>query len=163
MTISFFAPGEPKGQPRPRAFAKQFGPGQWSARVYDPGTAEGWKSCIADAARKGHLPTKPLLGPIKLSLLFTMRRLSAHYRKSGEVKPGAPLYHTTKPDADNLYKGSCDALTMLGFWRDDRQIVEAEISKCYGDVPGCRITIVELATKSGSRECWPECSLLALK
>ena len=44
--------GEPKGQPRPRAFAKPIGGGKFSARVYDAGTAEGWKSQIAQAFRQ---------------------------------------------------------------------------------------------------------------
>lgn len=34
---SLFVAGEPKGQPRARAFAKVFGNGKASARMYDPG------------------------------------------------------------------------------------------------------------------------------
>jgi len=44
--IHFFVSGDPKAQPRIRAFAIN-----GHARVYDPGTAEGWKSLIAVAAR----------------------------------------------------------------------------------------------------------------
>lgn len=141
--ISFFAQGIPKGQPRPRAFARNIG-GQWTARVYDAGTAEGWKSCIADAARKGNIPIRPLTGPIKLSLLFTMPRLASHFKRTGEVKPGAPFWHVVRYDLDNLDKAVLDALTVLGFWKDDSQIAELESSKVYGDVPGCRIVIQEL-------------------
>ena len=55
-TISFSVDGEPKAQPRPKAFARNFG-NKWQARVYDPGTAEGWKSLIAIAV-KPHLPAQ---------------------------------------------------------------------------------------------------------
>lgn len=46
MTITFFIHGDPKPQPRPRAFARRMG-AKFVARVYDAGTAEGWKSQIA--------------------------------------------------------------------------------------------------------------------
>ncbi len=47
MAINFTAQviGEPKGQPRGRAVSIA-----GHARVYDPKTAEGWKSLIAAAA-----------------------------------------------------------------------------------------------------------------
>lgn len=48
--ITFFAQGLPKGQPRPRAFAMKIG-NKFQARVFDSGTAENWKSRIAEAAR----------------------------------------------------------------------------------------------------------------
>ena len=151
QVVSFFAAGNPKGQPRPRAFARD-----GHTRVYDPGTAEGWKGQIAEAARQGHLLLKPMEGPLKLSLLFTMPRTGTHYRSNGQVKDRAPLYHMVKPDCDNLAKAVMDALTILKFWRDDNQVAEMEILKLYGDVPGCRITIVELVAKAAVSVRQPE-------
>ena len=66
--ISFFVPGIPKGQPRPRAFAFH-----GKARVFDPGTAEGWKASVALAARD-ELPPAPLEGALSVSLRFYMPR-----------------------------------------------------------------------------------------
>lgn len=60
--IQFRVYGVPKGQPRPKAFARNFG-GKWQARVYDPGTAESFKSAIAAAAQNCR-PKVPLSGPI---------------------------------------------------------------------------------------------------
>jgi len=48
--ITFFVPGEPKGQPRPRAFARKMGD-KFVARVFDAATAEGWKGAIAAVAQ----------------------------------------------------------------------------------------------------------------
>lgn len=129
-TLSFFAEGLPKGQPRPRAFARKFGD-KWSARVYDAGTAEGWKSAVALAA-KPHLPSEPLTGALCLSVNFHMPRPKAHFRKNGDVKEGAPGYPIGKPDADNLVKAVLDCLTQLGVWRDDTQIVYMHVRKVYG-------------------------------
>jgi Holliday junction resolvase RusA-like endonuclease len=142
--ITFFVSGEPKGQPRPRAFARKFG-GVTHARVYDPGTAEGWKSQVAIAARP-HLPTAPLRGPLSVSLRFHFPRPKAHLRANGDLKDSAPNYHTSKPDCDNTAKAVLDALTHLGVWQDDKQVCELVVIKQYFTAPGCSITIQQLET-----------------
>lgn len=141
-TVEFFAPGLPKGQPRPRAFARN-----GRANVYDPGTAEGWKSDIAVAA-KPHLGEK-FEGALKVTLRFAMPRPKSHYRKDGTSRPGIPEFFTKKPDADNLAKAVLDALTQLGAWHDDAQVVVLQISKRYTPAnfvttSGCHIKIEEL-------------------
>ena len=130
--IEFFAEGIPKGQPRPRAFARKMG-GKFVARVYDDASAEGWKSCIAAA---------PIVGPVRLRLWFAMPRPQGHRRVSGEVKETAPLYHTSKPDCDNLQKAVMDAMTTLGFWWDDSQVCSVETHKVYAnDRPGVSVKV----------------------
>jgi Holliday junction resolvase RusA-like endonuclease len=136
--IEFFVPGIPKGQPRPRAFAFH-----GRARVYDPGTAEAWKSEIAVAARP-HIPAEPWQGPLYVNLTFHMPRPKSHFNKAG-MKPGAPLYFTSKPDADNLAKAVMDALTTLRFWGDDAQVVKLHVQKYYvGDAVGADVVIKEV-------------------
>lgn len=130
--ISFFAQGIPKGQPRPRAFAKRTKGGGFTARVFDAGTAEHWKSQIAIEARK-HKPATELLYAVVLSLAFHFPRPVSHYRgKAKALREDAPKWHTGKPDADNLAKAVMDALTQLGgFWRDDCQVSHLYVSKAY--------------------------------
>jgi len=140
--IEFYVQGIPKGQPRPKAFSRG-----GIAKVYDPGTAEGWKGLVALAA-KGLLPAEPLAGCVYLSLKFYMPRPRGHYRtgKNAQMlKPSAPGFCSTKPDADNLAKAVMDALTQLNAWRDDAQVVQLHASKLYdnGGGPGCKITIAE--------------------
>lgn len=140
--IQFFATGEPKGQPRPKAFARKFGD-KWMARVYDSGTAENWKSQIAVAAR-AHIPGSPLAGPLRLTLEFTFPRPKSHYRGgkySSELKHSAAEWHTGKPDMDNAAKAVMDCMTQLGFWHDDAQVASGFVSKRYGDRPGCHISV----------------------
>ena len=133
--ISFVAHGTPKGQPRPRAFSRG-----GHAAVYDPGTAEGWKGCVALAARP-HLPVLPFDCPLKVTISFTFARPKSHYRKSGELSPTAPIFHTAKPDADNAAKAVLDCLTEIGMWRDDSQIFDLCVWKGWGDVGRAHITI----------------------
>lgn len=45
------------------------------------------------------------------------------------------------PDLDNLAKAALDALTELGFWRDDAQICGLIVTKIYDDRVGATIRI----------------------
>lgn len=138
--ISFFVRGEPKGQPRPRAFARKMG-ASWVARVFDAGTAEEWKSQIAMEWRRSAPPMPKLPGPLGLTLIFSMPRPKGHYGAKG-LKWNAPTWHTSTPDADNLAKAVMDALTQLNIWGDDSQIVILTVGKKYcDDLSGCRIEI----------------------
>jgi Holliday junction resolvase RusA-like endonuclease len=144
MTISFSVAGDPKGQPRPRAFAMRGVGGKYSARVFDPGTAEAWKQQIAVAAMPMR-PPAPFTGPVALKIAFVFRRPKSHFRSNGELKPDAPRYSTAKPDADNCAKAVMDALTQLGaFWRDDAQVVELRVWKDYGKTGGALVEISEI-------------------
>jgi Holliday junction resolvase RusA-like endonuclease len=153
-TITFQVTGEPKAQPRPRAFAMKMGDGKYSARVFDAGTAEGWKSQIAIAA-KPHQPEQPLLGPVLVNATFVFARPNLHYRSNNPAKPlrdDAPHWHTKKPDRDNLDKALLDALTQLGgFWRDDTQVCAGEIRKVFGSSPGALVEIKALDAVVGNQ------------
>ena len=137
--IEFWVSGEPKGQPRPKAFSR----GGFT-RVYDPGTAEGWKGCVALAARQ-YLPKEPLACPVSLRLSFKMPRPKGHYRANGTLKDSAPRCFSKKPDADNLAKAVMDALTQLRVWLDDCQVVRLDVHKTYAiKTPGVSIEIQEV-------------------
>lgn len=135
---SFTVLGDPKPQPRPRAFAR----GK-HARVYDPATAEGWKSAVALAARE-HLPPEPLQGPVRLDAIFRFRRPKKHYianKPERGLRVDAPQYHTGLYDADNLIKAVMDTLTTIGMWADDGQVCECAITKIYSEQPGAEICL----------------------
>ena len=137
-SISFFAPGIPKGQPRPRAFVR----GKRAA-VYDPGTAEGWKGQIALAWRETGLD-RVIDGVFDVRLDFRFPRPKHHSNSKGILKPSAPDWHTGKPDADNCAKAVLDALTALNVWKDDAQVARLTINKRYESPSGCHITITTL-------------------
>lgn len=142
--IQFFAVGLPKGQPRPKAFHRK---GMAGARVYDPGTAEGWKSQVAIAARP-FIGQEPVTMPLRLVLVFWFPRPKGHFRSgkhANEKRDNAPTFHASKPDADNLAKAVMDALTVLRIWADDSQICDLSVRKRYADGQGgCSITIYEM-------------------
>lgn len=125
-----FISGEPKAQPRPRAFARN-----GRASVYDPGTAEGWKGLIVTELREhaGRLESLP----VEVRMDFYFPRPKSHYgtgRNADVLKNSAPKSHIKKPDVDNLAKAVMDALSEksgIGLWKDDTQVVKLIISKGY--------------------------------
>lgn len=134
-TVSFWVDGTPKAQPRPRAFARG-----GRARVYDPGTAEGWKGLVALAARR-YRPEDPIVEPVRLRLDFVMPRTKALQAKR---HPDGPMPHTKKPDVDNCTKAVMDCLTDIGMWRDDSLVYEVVATKNYAERdgrPGVRVRI----------------------
>ncbi len=143
--IQFWVSGEPKGQPRPRAF---FNKHTGRASVFDAGTAESWKGAVAIEASK-HRPAEPIAGPVRLRINFAMPRPKSHYtagKPERGLKTGAPYRHVGKPDADNLAKAVMDALTQCGwFWRDDCQVAVLTVVKGFGEnSTGAHIEIAEV-------------------
>lgn len=140
--IRFFIEGEPKGQPRPRAFSRN-----GHAAVYDPGTAEGWKGQVALAARP-HLPTVPYNVPLRVVLWFSMKRPLSHYQRRYRditaLQPDALRWHIGRPDCDNLAKAVLDALTTIRFWVEDDIVASLDVRKVYGERPGCSVMVSAL-------------------
>lgn len=136
MNISFFVDGEPKAQPRTRAFSRG-----GITSVYDPGTANGWKALIAMAA-KPHRPETPIDNPISLHVMFLMPRPKRLQTKKYINKP--LIWHTSKPDLDNLIKAVMDSLTQIGFWTDDSRVFRQYLIKRYANAyerPGVLIQL----------------------
>lgn len=146
LGVTFCVEGDPKPQPRPRAFARQVG-GVAVARVYDAGTAEGWKARVVVAGAP-HRPPSPIVDPLQVEIHFRFARPKGHYRTGKNahlLASDSPVCHSSKPDLDNLAKAVLDALTQDGWWRDDSQINGIAITKRWiadaSERPGCSISI----------------------
>lgn len=138
----FHVVGVPKAQPRPRAFARRMG-GKFVARVFDAGTAEGWKSLVATEARS-HRPAAPLEEPLSVELDFFLPRPKSRSRKC-DVQDAIAC--ASKPDCDNLAKAVLDCMTQDGWWRDDSQVVRLVVEKRYhaiGARPGASVRVREM-------------------
>lgn len=124
-TLEFTAYGTPKAQPRVRACRRGN-----HASVYDPGTADAWKDSVRTAAID-KWDGVVFTGPVHAAINFWIPRPKFHYRANGDLKPIAPIAPTGKPDLDNYAKAVLDALTALGVWHDDSQVVGMFIRKRY--------------------------------
>ena len=136
--IQLHVHGDPKGQPRPRAYNRNGKVG-----MYDAGTADGWKASIQFAALAAleDVPVVPLAGPFSVEIAFCMKRPKSHFRANGDLKETAPTFVSKKPDIDNMAKAVLDALTQAGVWRDDAEVSVLGCIKKFGLPVGAIITI----------------------
>ena len=136
----FWVAGDPKPQPRARATVR----GR-HARMYNPSTADEWKAAVKSMANYAGLGIEPIVGPISLELEFRFKRPVSHLTKKGELAAGAPRLHIKRPDADNLAKAVMDALTDIGVWRDDSQVMRLKVSKYWTwGGSGCDVHVLQI-------------------
>ena len=101
--------------------------------MYDP-SSEDKKDIILQIAQ--YRPKIPLTGDISLKLTFYMPRPKSHYRtgkRSHVLKAKAPVFHSIKPDLDNLVKLISDCIGRRTFIVDDSQICALASIKVYSD------------------------------
>lgn len=129
--------------------------GQPILRVHEAGTAEHWKSQIAEAATP-LVPMPPIQVPVRADIEFIFPRPKSHYRSNGALKPSAPYwYDHLRDDRDNLDKAVLDCLTVIGMWRDDGLVCAGEIIRRYAqpnERSGAVVAIHELGDPSSVDE-----------
>lgn len=136
--LVFRAVGIPKGQPRAKACVR----GR-HAGVYDPGTANDWKTIVRNAARE-KWDGVPFDVPVSVRISVFFPRPKYHFKRNGELKEGAPIWHASKPDRDNIDKAILDALVNVGVLKDDCIAAGGFVHKLYhapGELPGAWIEI----------------------
>lgn len=81
---------------------------------------------------------KKLEGPVALHCIWCFPVTGDH--ENGE-------YRTSKPDTDNLQKLIKDCMTVVGFWKDDAQVVREIVEKFWADIPGIYVCAEEIGEK----------------
>ena len=137
MKIDFFIAGIPKAQPRVKAFVRG-----GHAGVYTPDSADAWKQAVRQQAA-ANAPESLVAHPVRVELDFFLPRPKAHYKRDGSLKVDRAIWHTSKPDLDNLIKAVTDAITdTKQIWLDDSQICEITATKTYAmNAVGCSVFI----------------------
>jgi Holliday junction resolvase RusA-like endonuclease len=156
--VEFTLPGTPIARPRPRAMGFRAKTGKIKTRLYQPTkiviskttgrpTPESvawvksheWYEAVKRAVAS-QLPKEPWTGPVYLMANIYFER--PQYMLANKW-PDGPIWHTAKPDRDNLDKGITDPLQEAGLYRDDSQICDGAIRKWYaarGCGPGVVVT-----------------------
>lgn len=75
---------------------------------------------------------EPLEGPLSLDIAFHMPKPSSWSDKKKVKYEGAP--HVSRPDTDNLFKFTMDAMTGIVFC-DDRLVFDLKAIKLYSEQP----------------------------
>jgi Holliday junction resolvase RusA-like endonuclease len=145
--VSFFVPGLASPGGSKRAFLSK------SGKIVvkdDAANNKPWRATVAAFALAAMAGRPPLEGPLELRVVFSMPRPKGHFhtgRKAGQVKPTAPHYHTSKPDATKLLRALEDALKLI-CWNDDSQVARQRVDKVYqGATAGAFVSIWRLAAR----------------
>ena len=127
MEVQFNIPAVPVPEPRKRVRVTKSKAGKVFAQHYTPKSdpVNAFKDTARIAARFALKRISPLEGPLKLHLVFVMPRTQNQFF----LKKAMPrIWHSKKPDFDNLEKAICDALNGV-VWIDDAQICVTETIK----------------------------------
>lgn len=144
MKLAFTVLGKPEAGGSKRAFIVK-----GKAIVTDANKNAGsWKQQVRTAARTAvEKSGRPLLctGPVRLTAHFFFTRPRSHLRgNNGDLRKGAPVEHTQKPDVLKCMRLLEDALTGM-IYIDDAQIIDEHMTKHWTtDAPGIRVEVEEL-------------------
>lgn len=118
--------------------------GRWGV-VDDNPRGKKWKAEVARVAEP-HVAACRELGlydaPLRATFVFFQQRPKGHYgtgRNAQVLKPSAPLYPATRPDALKLARAVEDALSGV-LYHDDGQIVREVLEKHFGE-PRVQVTL----------------------
>lgn len=134
-----------RGIPKPGGSKKSFNhPKTGKIVTMDDSDNKDWRADVRDTALKNYPANHTLLaGPLRVKCTFEQLRPKSHFNSKGILKPNAPKYPTTRPDATKLFRSTEDAMTAV-VWKDDAQIVIQEVRKEYSTRSGAYIEIEEL-------------------
>jgi Holliday junction resolvase RusA-like endonuclease len=147
MKLEFRVLGIPRpGGSKTAFFSKKLG----RALIVDAcKTNKQWRDSVAGAAARAMGGRELFSGPLYLFIEFFMPRPKGHFgtgKHAGELKPAAPRWCPTKPDASKLTRSTEDSLHQI-VWLNDAQVVKQYITKTYANPnerPGARIVIMSM-------------------
>lgn len=130
-------PGEPCAQGRPR-FSTVGG----FVKAYDPAKSRNYKAFVKyiathEAQKQGWRYTEL---PLSISVTAYLPIAASKSKKFKSAAIEGFELPTKKPDIDNLFKAVTDAMSGL-LYKDDKQIVSAEIKKLYGEEPRLEVLL----------------------
>lgn len=135
--VDFFVPGTPCGKGRPR-FSRKTG------RAYTPEKTASYESLVAFAGYEAMAGLDLIDGPVALVLTATFGIPASWSKKRQQAASEGRVWHTGRPDGDNIAKCAGDALNGI-VWKDDSQIARCSFAKVYGATPGLHVFVESLA------------------
>lgn len=117
--------------------------------MYTPSRTAAWEdaACVSIMRQAGG---QKLRAPLAVSIVAVFPRTKAQLAcdRHGNVRSGADrLWHTKKPDADNVTKIVLDALVRAGVIEDDAGIVYQtcrKVIRAVDERPGVHIELTEI-------------------
>lgn len=142
--ISFWVAGVPAPGGSKKAFVI---PGTNRANIVDDAKNNAsWRERVASCAAAFMADRLLLSGPLGLNVVFLMPRPRSHFgtgKHADRLRPSAPKFHTSPPDATKLLRALEDSLKGI-CWLDDSQVARQFVVKIYGARPGARVDIQQI-------------------
>lgn len=136
--ISFGVAGQPVAKGRPRAFKRGNHIG-----LYTPDKTANYENLVRIEAAKAMQGYPPLSECCSLSVRLYMQMPKSMTKKDRKLALSGELRPSKKPDVTNILKGIEDAMNGV-VYNDDSQIVDLNVQKFYGEIPGAIITIQKI-------------------
>ena len=137
MKILFTVPGEPQGKGRPRFNGK-------SGTTYTPQKTAEYEQLVVLAYRSKCGNTKfPPHAALDMRIRAYFAIPASDSNKQRAQKTQGAIRPTKKPDWDNIGKIIADSLNGVAY-RDDSQIVDAQVRKFFGSEPRVEVTIEDV-------------------
>jgi len=132
----FEIPGAPQGKGRPRVT-------RGGKHTYTPQKTKDYENLVKHSfmAKCGNMA--PIETDVKMSLYIVYSVTKSTSKKDRKLMLDGKIRPTKKPDIDNIIKAVADALNGLAYL-DDKQIVELEAIKWYGENPMVKVMIEEI-------------------
>ena len=146
MIIEFSIPGTPVPKGRPRHTMRGI--------TYTPSktreSEEDFISLAKDHAPPGIPPDHPVR--LRVEFYFPIPKSKPKWKK--HIMEGDVWQHTSRPDIDNLLKMVMDAMTKLGFWKDDSFVYSITTEKYYSSRPRTDVEVIydPIMTRNGMVE-----------
>ena len=128
--IKFFVAGIPKAMPRCRYRLIKTKSGKQFVNAYTPlKNVRDWYDLFISKATQ-FKPEQTWDCAIMITCDFVLPRPNNHYNAKKVLK-NREIFHSKKPDIDNLLKLVMDVLKSLNYYNDDSQVAMIEVRKMY--------------------------------
>lgn len=142
MKAKFVIPGEPFGKQRPKVYANRSGKGSHAVTPEKTVLYENLikltyqQQCGFRFCDNAHLD-------VRIIAYYSIPKSTS--KKNRQLMLDGVMRPTKKPDFDNIGKIICDALNQIAY-KDDAQIVDAQVRKFYSEEPRVVVILQEAAT-----------------
>lgn len=143
--LRFQVPGVPKGKGRPRAapyVEYEDGRPVAKVRLLTPKDTVAAERAIREAFRARYPDHRQWTGPIMLRFTAVFPIPKGWPRALKEAARRGEVYHTAKPDKDNIEKLVADALNLKA-WMDDAQVQGGGVKR-YGEPARLEVELIHL-------------------
>ena len=141
--IQFQIPGTPVGKGRPK-FSRH---GNFTT-AYTPEKTVNFENLVKLSFLQSGCDKLPSGATLRAFIVACFPIPSSTSKKKRELMANGKIFHTKRPDADNIAKSVLDALNGVAF-DDDSAVAMLTVVKRYAENP---MTVVEISTEDGDAD-----------